>query len=169
MPRLLISTLVLLIVSCLAANAETLNAQDVKGTDLSAAVTTGSVAQIHPEQLSPDDAVPFKYVGNQFSCIFHRPSCPFAQCISAHHLRFFPRRCNATDQGFKPCRYCLPPFWTTVQAVLIGNPSGGRQAATGSSSTPTVPVRIGSADSEQLVKNPAMPNNDTRAPPPGQR
>lgn len=68
-------------------------------------------------------AVPFKYVGNSFSCIFHRPSCPFGQCISAHHLRFFARRFNAIDAGYRPCGYCLPKTWTTVHAVLLGKQS----------------------------------------------
>jgi methylphosphotriester-DNA--protein-cysteine methyltransferase len=67
--------------------------------------------------------VPFKYVGNSFSCIFHRPSCPFGQCISEHHLRFFARRFNAIDAGYRPCEYCLPKTWTAVHAVLIGQQS----------------------------------------------
>jgi hypothetical protein len=68
-------------------------------------------------------SVPFKYVGNSFSCIFHRPSCPFAQCISANHLRFFARRFHATDRGYRPCGYCLPKSWTTVHVVLMSNQS----------------------------------------------
>lgn len=69
------------------------------------------------------DALPFKYVGNSYSCIFHRPSCPFGQCISAHHVRFFAKRFNATAAGYRPCGYCLPKNWTTVHAVLLGNQS----------------------------------------------
>jgi hypothetical protein len=75
------------------------------------------------ESLAPT----FKYVGNSFSSKFHRPSCPFAKCISAWHLELFAQRHDATDQGYKPCRYCLPQSWTSVHAVLLNG--GNKRAA----------------------------------------
>jgi len=73
------------------------------------------------EERQPD---PFKYVGNTFSSKFHRPSCPFAKCISHRHLVFFGRRFNAVDAGYKPCQYCLPPDWKTVHLVVLGHRDG---------------------------------------------
>jgi Metal binding domain of Ada len=66
-----------------------------------------------------DSPPPFKYVGNTFSSKFHRPSCPFAKCMSSYHLVFFEHRHDATDRGFTPCKYCLPPDWKTVHAVIL--------------------------------------------------
>jgi len=65
--------------------------------------------------------LPFKYIGNSFSGKFHRPSCPFAKCISSRHLVLFARRKDATDQMFVTCRYCLPPSWTQVHATILSN------------------------------------------------
>ncbi|MBS1953082.1 MAG: hypothetical protein JST89_02790 [Cyanobacteria bacterium SZAS-4] len=62
--------------------------------------------------------LPIKYWGNSFSLKFHRPSCPFAKAMSAHHVMFFNFRRQAIDSGQVPCRYCLPPNWTTVRASL---------------------------------------------------
>jgi len=67
--------------------------------------------------------LPFKYIGNSFSSKFHRPSCPFARCISSRHLVLFARRKDATDQKFVPCRYCLPPSWTQVHAIILSSTS----------------------------------------------
>jgi hypothetical protein len=69
-------------------------------------------------------ALPFKYVGNKFSSKFHRPSCPFAKCISHCHLVYFARRYNATDAGYAPCQYCLPRDWKTVHLVVLGHANG---------------------------------------------
>lgn len=67
----------------------------------------------------PDrSALPYKYVGNLFSSKFHRPSCPFAKCMSAHNAVLFHFRKEAVDAGQKPCRYCLPKTWKTVKAAL---------------------------------------------------
>jgi Metal binding domain of Ada len=76
--------------------------------------------------------MPFKYVGNKFSSKFHRPSCPFAKAISSGHLIFFEHRHDAIDQGFQPCRYCLPPDWKTVHAVILPNVKPVANAAEGS-------------------------------------
>jgi len=63
--------------------------------------------------------LPIKYWGNSFSLKFHRPSCPFAKAMSAHHVMFFNFRKQAIDSGQVPCRYCLPPNWTTVRATIL--------------------------------------------------
>lgn len=67
---------------------------------------------------SASATLPVKYWGNSFSLKFHRPSCPFAKAMSAHHVMFFNFRRQAIDSGQVPCRYCLPPNWTTVRASL---------------------------------------------------
>lgn len=61
----------------------------------------------------------YKYVGNRFSHKFHRPSCPFAQLMSGGNVEYFCYRKQAIEQGFKPCRYCLPPWWKSVNATII--------------------------------------------------
>ncbi|MBI2811535.1 MAG: hypothetical protein HYX67_12020 [Candidatus Melainabacteria bacterium] len=74
-----------------------------------------------PAGTSPDPesaTLPIKYWGNSFSLKFHRPSCPFAKAMSAHHVMFFNFRRQAVDSGQVPCRYCLPPNWTTVRASI---------------------------------------------------
>ena len=63
--------------------------------------------------------LPFKYWGNSFSHKFHRPSCPFARQIGSGRLTRFHFRCQAVDAGYKPCRWCLPPVWLSVHAVLL--------------------------------------------------
>jgi methylphosphotriester-DNA--protein-cysteine methyltransferase len=66
-----------------------------------------------------EDALPYKYYANNASMIFHRPSCPFGKAISISHLELFHFRKEAIDSGYKPCRYCLPPTWTSVQAKIL--------------------------------------------------
>lgn len=63
-----------------------------------------------------------KYVGNTGSHIFHRPSCPFAQAMDPGHRVSFRFRHDAIDRDFVPCRYCLPPVWLSVHAVLLIKP-----------------------------------------------
>lgn len=70
---------------------------------------------------SSSSFLPFKYVGNNSSSKFHRPSCAFAKCISHNHLVYFQRRFNAIDAGYLPCRYCLPPDWKSVHLVVLGH------------------------------------------------
>ncbi|CAN5577725.1 hypothetical protein BH10CYA1_BH10CYA1_22240 [soil metagenome] len=79
------------------------------------------IVPVLPPSISPDPAsatLPIKYWGNSFSLKFHRPSCPFAKAMSAHHVMFFNFRRQAVDSGQVPCRYCLPPNWTTVRASI---------------------------------------------------
>jgi methylphosphotriester-DNA--protein-cysteine methyltransferase len=57
-------------------------------------------------------------VGNNFSLKFHRPSCLFARAMNAHHLELFHFRKQAVAAGMRPCRWCLPPAWKEVRAVL---------------------------------------------------
>ncbi len=75
-------------------------------------------AAIAQQQDTTRPEYPIKYWGNSFSLKFHRPSCPFAKAMSAHHVMFFNFRRQAVDSGQVPCRYCLPPNWTTVRATL---------------------------------------------------
>jgi hypothetical protein len=71
----------------------------------------------------------FKYVGNKFSSKFHRPSCPFAKAMSQYHLVFFRERHDAVDQGFKPCKYCLPAQWKTVHLLILPSQKSADRAA----------------------------------------
>ena len=77
--------------------------------------------------------LPYKYVGNNFSLKFHRPSCLFAKAMAPDHIELFHFRKQAVDAGMQPCRYCLPANWTTVRATLLTRPRrsesdpGGRQ------------------------------------------
>ncbi|HEY9787609.1 MAG TPA: hypothetical protein V6D17_19635 [Candidatus Obscuribacterales bacterium] len=64
--------------------------------------------------------LPYKYVGNVESLKFHRPSCPFARCMSVRRMILFHFRKEAIAQEQKPCRYCLPPDWKSVSAVILG-------------------------------------------------
>lgn len=90
--------------------------------DRSGKVMTPTGLQTSASQLSVAKPLaadlPVKYWGNSFSLKFHRPSCPFAKAMSAHHVMFFNFRKDAVDSGQVPCRYCLPPSWTSVHAAL---------------------------------------------------
>jgi hypothetical protein len=70
-------------------------------------------------QLPNTTGLPIKYWGNSFSGKFHRPSCPFAQVMSLRHVIFFNFRRQAVESGQTPCRYCLPPFWTSVKSKIL--------------------------------------------------
>lgn len=59
-----------------------------------------------------------KYVGNNFSLKFHLTSCPFAMQMWKQRRHPFRFKKEAVNQGYRPCRYCLPPYWTEVHAVL---------------------------------------------------
>lgn len=67
----------------------------------------------------------YKYLGNIVSLKFHRPGCPYGQIMARPKRIFFQYRYQAIEQGFKPCRFCLPPVWKTVRARLI-NPDISR-------------------------------------------
>ncbi len=92
--------------------------------------------------------LPYKYVGNSFSHKFHRPSCPFARAMSPAHLCLFHFRKQAVEAAYLPCRYCLPPDWKTVGAVILprevdpGSPATSRPPSssdsTGSAGFPQI-------------------------------
>lgn len=67
----------------------------------------------------------YKYLGNMVSLKFHCPGCPYGQIMARPKRIFFQYRYQAIEQGFKPCRFCLPPVWKTVRARLI-NPDISR-------------------------------------------
>lgn len=72
-----------------------------------------------PAPVAVDQPLPYKYVGNNFSGKFHRPSCLFAKAMSARHACLFHFRKQAVGAGQVPCRWCLPPNWTTVRAKIL--------------------------------------------------
>ncbi len=68
---------------------------------------------------SAGEATEYMYIGNNFSCKFHRPKCPFAQAMRTTRRVYCRFRSDAVSLGYKPCRYCLPQRWTTVRAELL--------------------------------------------------
>lgn len=62
---------------------------------------------------------PQKYVGNSFSLKFHKPSCPFARVMRKSRRVAFTFRKAAVDAGQRPCKYCLPPWWLSVEAKIL--------------------------------------------------
>lgn len=66
-----------------------------------------------------DELTPYKYVGNNFSLKFHKPSCPFAKAMWTGHTELFHFRKDAIAAKYAPCRYCLPPSWTNVNATIL--------------------------------------------------
>ena len=72
-----------------------------------------------PRADEPSIEVEYKYYGNSFSNKFHRPWCPFSQAMNIRHVIPFHFRYQAIAQGLKPCRYCLPPVWKSVQCRLL--------------------------------------------------
>ena len=94
----------------------TLPAANAQQQDATSMVRNSEMSAKGIERPRPE--YPIKYWGNSFSLKFHRPSCPFAKAMSAHHVMFFNFRRQAVEAGQVPCRYCLPPNWTTVRAAL---------------------------------------------------
>jgi hypothetical protein len=82
-----------------------------------------------------DAKLPIKYLGNCFSGKFHRPSCKFGKAISASHVALFNFRWQAVQSGQVPCRYCLPPTWTSVKAVILSNPLINKESHPNQNST----------------------------------
>ncbi len=66
-----------------------------------------------------DEQPVYKYTGNLFSLKFHRPSCKFARAMWREHVIRFQYRKQAVDAGQKPCRYCLPPDWKSVDSKIV--------------------------------------------------
>ncbi len=85
------------------------------GAPLCAAGQVGTEA---PAPQTGAEEQPFKYTGNLCSRKFHRPRCPFSRVMAEYKRTRFHFRYQAVAQGYKPCRYCLPPFWTTVRATI---------------------------------------------------
>jgi len=85
-----------------------------------ASMTIGPCAgQTAGHTQAASEPAPYKYVGNNFSFKFHRPSCPFARAMSVRHVELFHFRRDAIAAGQKPCRYCLPPDWKTVRLEML--------------------------------------------------
>jgi hypothetical protein len=76
--------------------------------------------------------LPYKYVGNRYTHKFHRLSCPFAQAMANYNVEYFHFRKEAIEHGDKPCHWCLPPWWKSVSATIVGttaeNASTAKQA-----------------------------------------
>ena len=135
--RVFCSALLLLFLTGAAAQAQTQEHSNESESQTGA----GSVENIPssaPERttleeekaLSDSGETPvFKYVGNKFSSKFHRPSCPFAKAMSQYHLVFFKARHDAVDQGFKPCKYCLPKQWKTVHLLILPSQKSADRAS----------------------------------------
>lgn len=80
---------------------------------------SGSAGDRAPgETAEAAEGLPYKYAGNNFSRKFHRPSCLFARAMNAQHLELFHFRRQAVAAGMRPCRWCLPPVWKEVRAIL---------------------------------------------------
>ena len=91
-------------------------------------VKHGTLSQTSIETSSAHEVagdLPYKYVGNNFSAKFHRPSCPFAKIMSGHNVVLFHFRNEAIAACHNPCRYCLPPVWKSVKCLLI-NPNNSQ-------------------------------------------
>lgn len=73
--------------------------------------------------LETEALTPYKYIGNNFSMKFHKPACPFAKAMWSGHTELFHFRKDAIAAKYAPCRYCLPPQWTSVSATILGTPS----------------------------------------------
>lgn len=63
--------------------------------------------------------LPYKYVGNNYSGKFHKPSCPFAKVMNIGHVELFHFRIEAIKAGQRPCHYCLPQEWRSVRATIL--------------------------------------------------
>jgi hypothetical protein len=97
----------------------------------SQAAVTATVRDMESEALTP-----YKYIGNNFSLKFHRPSCPFAKAMWEGHIELFHFRKDAIAAKYAPCRYCLPPQWTSVSATMLASPA--------KATAPASPAKAGS-------------------------
>lgn len=78
-----------------------------------------------------DEQPVYKYTGNLFSLKFHRPSCKFARAMWREHVIRFQYRKQAVDAGQKPCRYCLPPDWKSVDSKIVSPHSADNATSPG--------------------------------------
>jgi methylphosphotriester-DNA--protein-cysteine methyltransferase len=69
--------------------------------------------------MTHDETLPYKYVGNSFTHIFHRPSCEFAHRIWHTRVELFHFRREAIEASYKPCNWCLPKTWTTLRGKVL--------------------------------------------------
>lgn len=117
---------------CVIPQASAGNETDRRQTD-----SSEQSALILPENSQP----PVKYIGNAESHKFHRPSCPFARIMAPNKRMPFFYRCQAIASGHLPCRYCLPPIWTTVRGSVLSPLNGSlRPAAQPNTPAPNVPA-----------------------------
>lgn len=128
-----------------------------------------------------DEQPVYKYTGNLFSLKFHRPSCKFARVMWREHVVRFQYRKQAVDAGQKPCRYCLPPDWKSVDAKIVSPQgpdgvtiksleAGGLRALPGSNPAPETSLRTSveqssadttkeGTDSEEQSRIPVAPES----------
>lgn len=76
------------------------------------------------EEISPNagqkrDQPVYKYQANILTRKFHCPNCPYAMIMGSDKKVYIEHRYEALAQGFKPCRFCLPPVWRTVRGRLL--------------------------------------------------
>jgi hypothetical protein len=119
--------IVVFVCSCLFHSSTKCFGAELEKSGVDLPKSGGDLPIAHKEVVD-QSTLPVKYWGNSFSLKFHRPSCPFAQAMSADHVMFFNFRKQAVDGGQTPCRYCLPPFWTTVKASILPSPHSQESA-----------------------------------------
>jgi hypothetical protein len=79
-------------------------------------------ASLQPPSANADEqSLPYKYVGNNFTHVFHKPSCDFAKRIWTTRLELFHFRQDAVDAHYKPCNWCLPQRWWRCSGKLISS------------------------------------------------
>lgn len=89
---------------------------------LAVAIFVWGKSSIPTQAAEAQPNLPYKYLGNRQSLKFHRPRCPFAQIMSRSKRHNFHFRRQAIEAGYHPCRYCLPPYWTSVSVKLLNKP-----------------------------------------------
>lgn len=89
------------------------------GIDVAMAAGSATTKKVQASVEPTEEIVAYKYIGNNFSLKFHKPSCPFAKAMWTGHTELFHFRKDAVAAKYTPCRYCLPPSWTTVNATIL--------------------------------------------------
>lgn len=69
--------------------------------------------------LQDEDGNKIRYVGNRQTLKFHRLTCPYRLIMREKLEKNFACRSAATNENFRPCRYCLPPFWKKVKGKVL--------------------------------------------------
>ena len=57
---------------------------------------------------TPTPTLAYRYIGNQESKIFHRPTCRMVDQMNEGNKIFFKAREDATNRDYKPCGICDP-------------------------------------------------------------